>query len=68
MYLDADTFEEIENRDVPDEQKFAKARYSLINSGIGFTAKCCSAAAGVKSWAGSSCYTIASLKLFFAGM
>lgn len=68
VYLDVDTFDEIEKREVPDEQKYAKARYSLINSGIGFTAKCCSAAAGVKSWAGSQCYTIASFKLFFSGI
>lgn len=68
-YIDADTFEEIENHSaISDDQKYSRIRYSLINSGIGFTAKVCRAASAVKSWAGSGSYAVAAVKLFFSGI
>lgn len=68
VYIDADTFEEIENKPVADELKYSKIRYSIINAGVGFTAKVVHAAIKVKSWAGSGCYAVAGIKMFCGGM
>ncbi len=41
---------------IADEEKYKRVRYSIINAGIGATAKVVHDAVKIKSWAGSSCY------------
>jgi diacylglycerol kinase family enzyme len=64
VYIDGDTFEEIENQ--TDDQKYQRIRYSLINSSVGFIAKVVHSAISAKSWAGSGSYFVGGVKEFFA--
>ncbi len=68
VWIDADTFEEIESKDIADELKFQKLRYSIINAATGFVAKTVHQASKVKSWAGSTSYLVAGIKSFFQGI
>ena len=68
VWIDADTFEEIENSAISDDEKFKKQRYSIINASTGFVAKTVHAANKVKSWAGSASYLVAGIKSFFQGV
>ena len=52
VFIDADTFEEVESIQ-KDDERFQRCRYSIINAGGGFIAKCVHAAIACKSWAGS---------------
>jgi len=65
IHIDAETFEEIENEF--GDQRFQRIRYSLINSGMSFLAKCVHTAISVKKWAGQGCYFVAALTEFFRG-
>ena len=64
VYIDGDTFEEIENQ--TDDQKYQRIRYSLINSSVGFIAKVVHSAISAKNWAGSGSYFVGGVKEFFA--
>lgn len=50
VHVDSESFEEIENEG--GDQRFQRIRYSLINSGMGFAAKCVHTAISIKHWAG----------------
>jgi len=52
VYIDADTFEEIEALDISEDEKFERVRYSLINAATGFVAKCVHSAIKVKRYFG----------------
>ncbi len=53
---------------IADEEKYKRVRYSIINAGIGATAKVVHDAVKIKSWAGSSCYALAGIATFLGGI